>query len=177
MVATVTGDPNRCPLAGNDARDFCPFLFHGDEAHEGDADRDYHERGARRCRWRLSTRRSTPDSYGIQPCNRLHLHRGLKRRTEEEHGETRSLMEQLEYGVTRLFLLACRNESAGVAGGAWLFALLAARLVQVHVGASLFRRGSLLVFLGGKKFWEVLTERRFFRDRGTCHGEREKEKC
>lgn len=66
------------------------------------------------------------------------------------------MIEQLEYGETRLFLLACSNENAGVVDGAWSFASLAARLVQVHVGASLSAKVRRWLFWGREKFWEVL---------------------
>lgn len=73
VAATVTDDLIRRILVGEDVLDpgVCSCLYHGckDESLEAFVCRDRW-----RC-WRLSTRLSTPDSYGTQPCNRLHLHR------------------------------------------------------------------------------------------------------
>ena len=85
VAATATDDRIRCPLVGEDGLSpgIVPCLYHGK-----DGTGEVSVCGDHRCRcWQqLSSRPSTPDSYGTQPYGRLHLHRGVE--TTEEKRST-----------------------------------------------------------------------------------------
>ena len=88
VAATGTDDPIRCPLVGEDGLSpgIVPCLYHGK-----DGTGEVSVCGDHRCRcWQqLSSRPSTPDSYGTQPYGRLHLHRGVGRTEKKEAQRTR----------------------------------------------------------------------------------------
>lgn len=87
VAVTVTDDRIRCPLVGEDGLSLgiVPCLYHGT-----DGTGEVSVCGDRRCRWQqLSSRPSTPDSYGTQPYGRLHLHRGVETTEKKEAQRTR----------------------------------------------------------------------------------------